>query len=53
MKLAELIDLLQNIQNTIWGETNVFIRDYEQGRYELFGILPEKDEEGHLILVLE
>jgi hypothetical protein len=45
MKLSELIELLQKVEKITSGETNVFIRDYEQDRNELFGILPAKDDD--------
>lgn len=53
MKLSELIELLQKVEKVIWGETNVFIRDYEQDRDELFGILPVFDDDWNMILLLE
>ena len=53
MKLSELIELLQKIEKIVWGETNVLLRDYEQGRNELFGVLPQTDEQGEIFLLLE
>lgn len=53
MELEALIELLLKVKKVAGSHTKVYIRDYENGRMELFGILPEQGNDWEIILVLE
>ena len=53
MQLYELIHQLKRIEETLWGHIKVYIKWDYWHEIELFAIVPEKDDQGEYMLVLE
>lgn len=45
MTIDELIELLIKFRQVAGGDTKIYIRNYEEYKTQVFGILPEKNDD--------
>lgn len=53
MELRELIIQLKKIESALWWHIRVYIRSTYEGEIELYALVPEKDDKGEYMLILE